>query len=126
MRHAISDLARKILSEQSFQRESLDAKERASACCLLAVLDHALSWQVITPRFGDSDLVDASWYTYQDFCQKLLQQFARAWAVAAAPEEEVDHTSMAWYSEYGTMIDVESHMHVMASREIPDGFHSVW
>jgi len=120
MRHAISDLARQILSEQSFQPDSLDAQEKRSACCLLAALDHTLSWQVATPRFGHSDLVEASWYSYRDFCEKLLQQFALAWALAGAPEGEVD------LSEHGAIIGVDSHMDVMASREIPDGFCFIW
>lgn len=122
LRHVISDLARHFLSEQSFQPDihGVSYTERESAFCLLVTLDHVLSWEVTTPGFGDSDVVQASMYRYQDFCEKLLQQFALAWALARAPHGEVD------LSEYGASMDVSSHMQVMAAREIPDEFRGVW
>lgn len=118
MRHAISDLARCLLSEQ--RSNGLNATEQASAFCLLVTLDHVLSWEVTTPGFGDSDIVQVSWHRYHDFCETLLKQFALAWATARAPESEID------LLEYGVSMDVSSHMEVMAARQIPDTFRGIW
>lgn len=122
LRHALSDLARHFLSNESFHSrdDGLNATERASAFCLLVTLDHVLSWEVTTPGFGNSDVVDASWHRYHDFCEQLLTQFALAWASARAPEGEIDP------AEYGINMDIGSHMEAMATREIPDAFQGIW
>lgn len=120
LRHSISDLARRLRSEQVVQH--VDATERACAFCLLVALDYILSWKVTSPGFGASDLLQASWYRYHDFCAQLLQQFALAWAVARAPPEQggID------FSEYDVSMDVNSHIDIMAARCVPDNFHNVW
>merc|ERR1740139_2003137 len=108
LRHAVSDLARCFAGT-----EFSSAKERGCAMCLLATLDHVLSWSVSTPNIGSSDLIDAGSIIqgHHTFCQLLLERAAFAWGAAMAPAEvEVNLESF------------DSHIDVMAVREVPVGF----
>lgn len=110
MRHALSDLVR------SCETVVLDTdKERACALCFLAMLDHVLSWNVVTPEHGSSDLVPTDWHSYRGFCLNLQQRFAEAWAVARAPlDADLD------------LEGFDSHIVTMVERDTPEGFCNLW
>lgn len=111
LRHAASDLARHLLSAQ----EGMEEKESACAACLLAMLDHVLSWSVTTLDRGQSDLIHAEWCSYPSFCKNLEERFAFALAAAMAPAEAEVHLE-----------GFDSHLVAMAIREVPDGFRGIW
>eukprot|EP00930_Biecheleria_cincta_P090219 TRINITY_DN79576_c0_g1_i1.p1 TRINITY_DN79576_c0_g1~~TRINITY_DN79576_c0_g1_i1.p1 ORF type:complete len:396 (+),score=24.79 TRINITY_DN79576_c0_g1_i1:43-1230(+) len=119
LRHVISDLARSFMR---FRGEAdFGIKEWSCASCLLVMLDHVLSWHVVTPDRGSSDLLRADMYSYQDFCQKLLQCFALTWALAQAPADaDLDSTQL------GDVVDIRSHLDVMSGRELPEVFRNIW
>eukprot|EP00931_Biecheleriopsis_adriatica_P073561 TRINITY_DN47822_c0_g1_i1.p1 TRINITY_DN47822_c0_g1~~TRINITY_DN47822_c0_g1_i1.p1 ORF type:complete len:407 (+),score=60.12 TRINITY_DN47822_c0_g1_i1:49-1221(+) len=113
MRHVASDLARHLMSSEV--QAQLSTQERSCAACLLAMLDHVLSWEVTTLDRGSSELISADWWKYPDFCGKLKERIAFAWAAALAPPEaELEIES------------VDSHIQAMATRTIPEGFERLW
>ncbi|CAK9023723.1 Fucoxanthin-chlorophyll a-c binding protein C [Durusdinium trenchii] len=113
LRHVVSDFARYLCSDHI--KAALPEKEWSQAACLIAMLDHLLSWEVTTLDRGSSDLIQASWWKYPDFCQKLQERFAEAWAATMAPPEaEVECRSF------------ETHAEAMAEREIPESFREMW
>merc|ERR1719191_147393 len=102
LRHATSDLA------QHFQRDgelqsSVSAKEWACALCLLGTLDHVLSWDVDTPDFGKSDLIQSDWFMYRSFCQKLRDAFWSSWAVCQGQADQDENASFDLASHVGRM-----------------------
>lgn len=115
LRHAVSDLARCVLTDPRLGDTGC-AKERCCALCLLATLDHVLSWDVDTPDFGHSELIVAEFRLYRNFCSTLLSRFLASWGCAQAWEhaDAVDPLSFV------------SHVGSMASREVPQGFSRVW
>eukprot|EP00933_Yihiella_yeosuensis_P063670 TRINITY_DN66894_c0_g1_i1.p1 TRINITY_DN66894_c0_g1~~TRINITY_DN66894_c0_g1_i1.p1 ORF type:complete len:287 (+),score=58.17 TRINITY_DN66894_c0_g1_i1:2-862(+) len=115
LRHAVSDLARKFAAES----DVMEPKERSCAACLLATLDHVLSWSVTTLDRGSSDLIDASYWSYPDFCEKLKERFAFAWAIAQTSDLDLAEASVE-----GEGFDL--HLEVMASREVPANFRQIW
>jgi len=116
LRHVASDLARRMVFDDSLSSEK-GTKEYKWALCLLGALDHILSWYVVTPSHGESDLVAAGWHLYHSFCSKLSDRFAFAWAAAQAPAEAELELEDARFDE---------HVELMARREIPEGFRSLW
>lgn len=113
LRHVVSDFARCLQSEAV--EAGLPAKEKDMAECLVAMLDHILSWEVMTLDRGSSDLIKASWWNYPSFCKNLQERFAEAWAATVAPPEaEVECRSF------------QTHAEAMAERELPDEFHNLW
>ena len=113
LRHVVCDFARHLHSD--YIQAFLTAKEREMAACLVAMLDHILSWEVVTLDRGSSDLIQAKWWNYPDFCQKLQDRFAEAWAgMKAPPEAEVECRS------FGT------HAEALAERQIPEEFQQLW
>jgi len=73
------------------------------------------SWEVITLDRGKSELIKADWWNYPNFCDRLKERFAYAWAAASAPAEaEVELRSF------------DSHLEMMAEREVPDCFTGIW
>lgn len=119
LRHVISDLARTFTRARS--EANIGIKEWSCASCLLVMLDHVLSWHVMTPDRGSSDLLEANMCSYQDFCQRLLRRFALTWALAQAPQDaDLD------IAQLGDIVDIHSHLEVMSSREIPAAFRNMW
>lgn len=113
LRHAASDLARCLLTDPRLGDTGC-AKERSCALCLLATLDYVLSWDVDTPDFGHSDLTSCR--LYRSFCDKLLEDFVTSWGSAQAWE----------FAEVADPLGFVSHVGVMASRDVPEGFSRVW
>jgi len=114
LRHAVSDLARRVLAASELCHLT-NKKEHACVLCLLGMLDHLLSWNVTTPEHGSSDLIDADWYAYRSFCRNLNERFATAWAAALAPPE----------AELN-LVGFDAHVVVMAERDIPEAFRNLW
>lgn len=117
MRHVVSDLARHLLSDSI--RASVRERELACIKCLLAMLDHVLSWEVTTLDRGWSDLIEVDWWNYPDFCAKLKERFAFAWASSLAPAEMLAEAEV-------DLVSFDSHVEVMASRDIPSSFRMLW
>lgn len=115
LRHATADLAHRFQRDDEL-RGNVCAKELACALCLLGTLDHILSWDVNTPDFGKSDLIESDWFLYRSFCQKLRDAFLNSWAVC---QGQADHDESASF-------DLASHVGRMAEREVPAVFRDVW
>lgn len=115
LRHVASDLARRIQGDTEL-RNSISSKERACALCLLATLDHVLSWDVDTPDFGKSDLIESEWFLYRSFCQKLQDTFLKSWAMCQG------HGNL----DESASCDLVVHVERMAEREVPPGFRDIW
>jgi len=114
LRNAVSDLAKHFLADPSLQG-GVPAKEWACAMCLLGMLDHVLSWDVSTPEFGSSELIEADFYRYKSFCNKLADRFALAWGAAQAPPDfDAD------------LPNFSQHVEVMAGRDTPEVFQDIW
>eukprot|EP00913_Durusdinium_trenchii_P010128 g9497.t1 len=89
LRHVVSDFARYLCSDHI--KAALPEKEWSQAACLIAMLDHLLSWEVTTLDRGSSDLIQASWWKYPDFCQKLQESVQRyGMGSGMSSEEEAD------------------------------------
>jgi len=115
LRHVVTELARKF--SHWFDEGATSAKERSCATCLLAVLDHVLSWSVTSPNIGHSNLIGSDAYVqiHSSFCRRLSERFAFAWASAQAPPE--------------ANLDSESfgpHFDLMVERDVSDTFRDVW
>eukprot|EP00930_Biecheleria_cincta_P099774 TRINITY_DN91390_c0_g1_i1.p1 TRINITY_DN91390_c0_g1~~TRINITY_DN91390_c0_g1_i1.p1 ORF type:complete len:402 (-),score=72.60 TRINITY_DN91390_c0_g1_i1:109-1284(-) len=117
LRHVASDLARYLLSDAI--GSSVSERELACIKCLLAMLDHVLSWEVTTLDRGWSDLIEVHWWNYPDFCTKLKERFAFAWASALAPAEVLAEAEVQ-------LASFDSHVEVMATRAIPSSFQMLW
>lgn len=115
LRHAASDLARHLQTNADMQ-SSVSAKEWACALCLLGALDHILSWDVDTPDFGKSDLIESDWFLYRSFCQKLREAFLNSWG-ACQGQVDLDEANS---------LDLVSHVGIMAAREVPPAFYDIW
>lgn len=111
LRHSVFDLARHFAE----QADSLDSRQRSCAVCLVAMLDHILSWTVTTLDRGSSDLVSADRWSYSIFCARLKERFAFAWASAMA-----DATAAVEAEGF------ELHFEEMATRSVPEGFRNLW
>jgi len=114
LRHVVCDLARHVESE--YVQAVLPRQELKCVECLLAMLDHVLSWEVVTLDRGSSELIQASLWNYADFCTKLKERFAEAWAATWAPPE----------AEVEALRSFETHAEAMAWRHIPEGFREIW
>jgi len=112
LRHVVSELARCFIQVPNLEAVPAPG-ERACVLCLLATLDHVLSWNVTSMEFGSSDLLPAILYSV--FCHNLRDRFADAWGAAMAPANiELD------------LVSFDGHVGVMAQREVPDGFRGIW
>eukprot|EP00929_Paragymnodinium_shiwhaense_P112284 TRINITY_DN80546_c0_g1_i1.p1 TRINITY_DN80546_c0_g1~~TRINITY_DN80546_c0_g1_i1.p1 ORF type:complete len:427 (-),score=50.66 TRINITY_DN80546_c0_g1_i1:520-1707(-) len=113
LRHAVSDLARWVIARHD--SSDLPMKQKRCALCLLATLDHVLSWDLVLPNLGKSVLVGSTWRGYSNFCEKLREKFAEAWAAAQAPPEmEMD------------LQGFDEHAEAMALRDVPEAFRDLW
>jgi hypothetical protein len=116
LRHALSDLARRLHAASAELQSSISSKEWACALCLLGTLDHVLSWDVDTPDFGKSDLIESEWFLYRSFCQKLQDAFLKSWAECQGEANTYVSASC----------DLALHVERMAQREVPRGFRDLW
>lgn len=116
LRHVLADLARHCLRESSYGCLR-GSKEWAAFVCLMGALDHVLSWDVMAPNLGRSELIGAGTpMLYAIFSNRLEERFAFAWGAAKAPAvAEVDLVGFDAHVEDG-----------MATRLPVEPFRGLW